>query len=199
MLTEYLLAKITLIIPVTLAWGYYSDTLLAREGDTGAFGELVKLYKDPIQRYLFKLTGDVEQAGDLTQDTFLKAYQNLNSIRSDLAFKPWLYRIATRTVHSAWRRTRLKNFISFDGEKLPGRNPTYDTVKNLEEKMAVRTALHEVPRSHRECLVLHFVEGFKYREIALTLGISEEAVRKRVARGKEIFKEAYKINGGELQ
>ena len=169
----------------------------ARDGDTGAFGELVKLYKDPIQRYLYKLTGDVEQAGDLTQDTFLKAYQNLNNIRSDLAFKPWLYRIATRTVHSAWRRARLKNFISFDGEKLPGRKLTEDTVKNLEQKLAVRTALHEVPRNHRECLVLHFVEGFKYREIALTLGISEEAVRKRVARGKEIFKEAYKINGGE--
>ena len=46
----------------------------ARDGDTGAFGELVKEYKDPIQRYLYKLTGDVEQAGDLTQDTFLKAY-----------------------------------------------------------------------------------------------------------------------------
>jgi RNA polymerase sigma-70 factor (ECF subfamily) len=171
---------------------------LAREGDAGAFGELVKLYKGPIQRYLYKLTGDVEQAGDLTQDTFLKAYQNLNSIRSDLAFKPWLYRIATRTVHSAWRRARLKNFINFDGENLPGKSQIEDTVKNLEEKLAVRTALHAVPRSHRECLVLHFVEGFKYREIALTLGISEEAVRKRVARGKEQFKEAYKINGGEM-
>ena len=169
----------------------------ACDGDTGAFGELVKLYKDPIQRYLYKLTGDVEQAGDLTQDTFLKAYQNLNSIRSDLAFKPWLYRIATRTVHSAWRWARLKNFISFDGQKLPGRKLTEDTVKNLEQKLAVRTALHEVPRNQRECLVLHFVEGFKYREIAVTLGISEEAVRKRVARGKEIFKDAYKINGGE--
>jgi RNA polymerase sigma factor (sigma-70 family) len=65
--------------------------------------------------------------------------------------------------------------------------------------MAVRTALHEVPSNQRECLVLHFVGGFKYREIAITLGISEDAVRKRVARGKEIFKDAYKYNGGEPQ
>ena len=71
--------------------------------------------------------------------------------------------------------------------------------RDIEEKMAVRTALREVPPNQRECLVLHFVEGFKYREIAVTLGISEEAVRKRVARGKEIFKDAYKFNGGKDQ
>ena len=170
---------------------------LARDGDTGAFGELVKVYKDPILRYLYKLTGDVEKASDLTQDTFLKAYQNLNSIRSDSAFKPWLYRIATRTVHSEWRRARLRVFIRFDGEKSPDGKLTEDTIKNFEEKIAVHNALQDVPQNQRECLVLHFVEGFKYREIAVTLGISEEAVRKRVARGKEIFKDAYKFNGGE--
>jgi RNA polymerase sigma-70 factor, ECF subfamily len=60
----------------------------ARDGDTGAFGEFVKVYKDPILRYLYKLTGDIEQASDLTQDTFLKAYENLNSIRSESAFNP---------------------------------------------------------------------------------------------------------------
>ena len=59
----------------------------------------------------------------------------------------------------------------------------------------MRHALLEVPRNQRECLVLHFVSGFKYYEIAATLGISEDAVRKRIARGKEIFRDAY--NGGE--
>ena len=173
--------------------------VLACGGDTDAFGELVKVYKDPIVRYLYKLTGDVEKASDLTQDTFLKAYENINSIRSEAAFKPWLYRIATRTVHSYWRRANLRNFISFDSSKPPAGEITEDTTKNIEEKMTLRIALRKVPQHQRECLVLHFVEGFKYREIATTLGISEEAVRKRVARGKEIFKDAYKSNGGEPQ
>jgi RNA polymerase sigma-70 factor (ECF subfamily) len=168
---------------------------LARNGDIVAFEELVKAYKNPILRYLYKLTGDIEKASDITQDTFLKAYKKLNSIRSESAFRPWLYRIATRTIHSYWRRDRLKIFISFDSAKLLQGKLTEDTVKNIEEKMAVRTALRKVPTNQRECLVLHFVEGFKYREIALTLGISEDAVRKRVTRGKEIFRKTY--DGGE--
>ena len=92
---------------------------LACKGNTAAFGELVNTYRDPILRYLYRLTGDMQKADDLTQDTFLKAYQNLSSIRLEAAFRPWLYRIATRTVHSYWRRARLKTFISFDGAKLP--------------------------------------------------------------------------------
>jgi RNA polymerase sigma-70 factor (ECF subfamily) len=168
---------------------------LAHHGDNVAFGELVKLYESPILRYLYRLTGDIDQASDLTQDTFLKAYINLNSIRSESSFKPWLYRIATRTAHSYWRRARLKIFISFDGSKSHDRRVIEDTTKNTEEQIAVLNALREVPPNQRECLVLHFVEGFKYKEIAVTLRISEDAVRKRIARGKEVFKNAY--NGGE--
>jgi len=165
---------------------------LARKGNTDAFGELVKTYRDLILRYIYRLTGDMEKADDLTQDTFLKAYKNLNSIRSEAAFKPWLYRIATRTVHSYWRRANLKKFISFDGVKTTG-----GTAENIEDKIDVRRALLEVPFKQRECIVLHFMGGFTYREIAANLGISEDAVRMRITRGKEIFKEAYKTNGGE--
>lgn len=168
---------------------------LARKDDTVAFGELVKTYRDPILRYLYRLTGDMEKASDLTQDTFIKAFQKINSIRSEPAFKPWLYRIATRTVHSHWRRVCLKTFISFDGAKPDLEQTMASPAENIDEKIDVQHALREVPHNQRECLVLHFVGGFKYREIAITLGISEEAVRKRVARGKEIFRDAY--NGGK--
>jgi RNA polymerase sigma-70 factor (ECF subfamily) len=168
---------------------------LARKGDTVAFGELVKTYRDPILRYLYRLTGDMEKASDLTQDTFLKAFQKINGIRSEPAFKAWLYRIATRTAHSYWRRARLRAFISLDGVKPSSEETIAAPAENIEEKIAVRRALLEVPRNQRECLVLHFVGGFKYREIAATLGISEDAVRKRIARGKEVFRDAY--NGGK--
>ena len=139
----------------------------------------------------------MEKADDLTQDTFLKAYKNLNSIRSEAAFKPWLYRIATRTVHSEWRRARLKVFIGFEGIKTTGGQTPVELAENIEDKIDVRRALLEVPFKQRECIVLHFMGGFTYREIAANLGISEDAVRMRITRGKEIFKEAYKTNGGE--
>ena len=169
--------------------------MLARDGDTDAFGEIVRHYKDPILRYLYRLTGDMERAQDLTQDTFIKAYQNIGGIRSQLSFRAWLYRIATRTAHSYWRRNRLRVLTGFDGVKSPEIQTAEDPARKVEEKTAVRRALLEVPSKQRECLVLHYVEGFKYREIAETLGISEDAVRKRVSRGKEIFRRLY--NGGE--
>ena len=168
---------------------------LARKGDTVAFGEIVKTHRDSILRYLYRLTGDMEKASDLTQDTFLKAFQKIDSLRSEQAFKAWLYRIATYTVHSYWRRARLRAFINFDDAKPSIENTIADMAENIEEKIAVRHALLKVPRNQRECLVLHFVSGFKYYEIAATLGISEDAVRKRIARGKEIFRDAY--NRGE--
>jgi RNA polymerase sigma-70 factor (ECF subfamily) len=170
---------------------------LACKGDTAAFGELVKTYRDPILRYLFRLTGDMEKANDLTQDTFLKAFQKITGIRSEAAFKPWLYRIATRTVHSYWRRANLKKFISFDSAKPPGGKIIAAPPENTEDKIDVRYALLAIPQNQRECIVLHFIGGFTYREIATTQGISEDAVRMRIARGKEVFKNAYKFNGGE--
>jgi len=165
---------------------------LARSGDKVAFGELVSLYKNPILRYLYRLTGDFEKASDLTQDTFVKAYKNLNDVRVDSNFKAWLYRIATNEASSHWRRVRILSFISFDGAKSPDK--TQDSTTIIEDKITTRDALKKVPLNQRQCLVLHFVEGFKYREIASTLGISEDAVSKRIERGKEAFKHAY--NGG---
>jgi RNA polymerase sigma-70 factor, ECF subfamily len=170
---------------------------LACKGDTAAFGELVKTYRDPILRYLFRLTGDMEKANDLTQDTFLKAFQKIGGIRSEAAFKPWLYRIATRTVHSYWRRVNLKKFISFDGDKPQDGKIIPAPAENTDDKIDVRHALVTVPQNQRECIVLHFMGGFTYREIAASQGISEDAVRMRIARGKEVFKNAYKFNGGE--
>jgi RNA polymerase sigma-70 factor (ECF subfamily) len=168
--------------------------VLARTGDTDAFGEIVRHYKFPVLRYLYRLTGDMEKAEDLTQDTFVKAFEGINGLRSQLALKSWLYRIATRTAHSYWRRNRLRVLIHVDDSKSPNSIAVEDSMRKVEEKMVVRRSLLEVPQHQRVCLVLHYVEGFKYREIAETLGISEDAVRKRISRGKQAFRRFY--NGG---
>ena len=67
----------------------------------------------------------------------------------------------------------------------------------MDEKIAIQEALNKVPEDQRTCLVLHLVEGFKYREIAETMEISEDAVRMRVARGKAAFQMVYR--GGEVR
>ncbi len=163
-----------------------------RRGNADAFGEVVERYQAAIFRYLLRLTGDYELARDLAQDTFVRAYQAILKTDSDLRLKAWLYRIATNAALQHRRRGRILSFVSFEEWR---RRPESRGSDDPPDTLAVQQALGRVPAEQRACLVLHYVEGFRYGEIALTLGISEEAVRKRVARGKQAFRRAF--SGGE--
>jgi RNA polymerase sigma factor (sigma-70 family) len=162
-----------------------------KAGDTEFFSEIIERYQIPIFRYLYRLTGNYENAKDLRQDTFMQAYQGIlkNDIR--VSFKAWLYRIATNNVLQLRRRKRILSFIPFlEGEE-KDLNKEDPPSKFTAEQLEIQDILGKLPEEQRICMVLHFVEGFKYREIADTLGISEEAVRKRVTRGSQVFKRLY--------
>jgi RNA polymerase sigma-70 factor (ECF subfamily) len=159
-----------------------------RNGKTDAFTEIVERYQMPIQRYLYRLTGDYAMSQDIAQQTFVQAFQNILKTTNTISFRSWLYRIATNNAWQYSRRKRLINFIHFNNnDTLPAMSTPDSTVDNL----AVKEALLKVPEKLRSCMVLHFVEGLKYNEIGETLGISEDAVRKRVKRGRQIFKKMY--------
>ena len=166
-----------------------------RSGNTDAFSDIVAHYQLPIQRYLYRLTGDLELAKDLTQDTFIQAYKGILKTDSELSLKAWIYRIATNNAYLHYRRKRRISFTPFSGLKKETEIPTEDCGAMTAETIAIQEALVKVPEEQRICLVLHLVEGFKYREIAETTGISEDAVRMRVARAKEAFQRIFQ--GGE--
>jgi len=168
---------------------------LVRAGEADAFAEIIEHYQASIIRYLFRLTGDYEMAKDLAQDTFIQAYKGILKTDAELSFRAWLYRIATNNALQLRRRKRLLSFIPFTSkeEDIPN---VGNQIDYPGETFAINEALLKIPEEQRTCLVLHFVEGFKYREIAETLGCSEEAVRKRVARGKKLFIGLYDREGG---
>ena len=168
---------------------------LVRAGEADAFAEIIERYQAPIIRYLYRMTGDYEMAKDLAQDTFIQAYKGILKTDAELSFKAWLYRIATNNVLQHRRRKKLLSFIPFTSRErnIPNAGNQTDC---LGEALAISEALLKVPEEQRTCMVLHFVEGFKYREIAETIGCSEEAVRKRVARGKKLFIGLYNLEGG---
>jgi RNA polymerase sigma-70 factor (ECF subfamily) len=168
---------------------------MMRAGNTDAFAEIVEHYQAPIIRYLYRLTGDRETARDLAQETFAQAYKAILKTDSELRLKAWLYRIATNNAWRYHRRRRLLSFVPFGDSHEPGIQAAAAQSDGMVEDMAVREALRKVPVDQRACLVLHFVEGFKYREIGETLGISEEAVRKRISRGKQVFRQLYDGGG----
>lgn len=167
---------------------------LVRSGNADAFADIIEHYQTPIQRYLYRLTGDYDLAQDLAQDTFIQAYKGILKTNAEISFRAWLYRIATNNVYQHRRRKRLISFINFSRLK----NEAEVSVDcETGETIAIQEALNKVPQEQRTCLVLHLVEGFKYKEIAQTLNISEDAVRMRVARGKEVFRREYR--GGEVK
>jgi RNA polymerase sigma-70 factor (ECF subfamily) len=167
---------------------------LVRDGETDAFAAIIEHYQAPIIRYLFRMTGDYETARDLAQDTFVQAYKGILKTEAELSFKAWLYRIATNNALQHHRRKRLLAFIPFSTKE--NENLAADNRADCQDTAAIQETLHKIPHDQRTCVILHFIEGFKYREIALTLGISEEAVRKRVARGRKLFIEEYNRGGG---
>ena len=172
----------------------------AVSGDHTAFAALVRRYEQRIQVYLRQMVGDADLASDLTQETFLAAYQALprwqpppdGSTRTADLLAPWLYRIATNRAisllrsHSARARLHPSGQLSTTG--IPGTAALEDAVIGRE---LLRAALRTLDEDDAACLVLHYVAGERYGEIAARLGISSEAVRKRVGRALTALRTAY--------
>ncbi len=168
-----------------------------RAGRTDAFSHVVERYQAPIARYLLRMTGNYEVAQDLAQDTFIQAYRGILKTSSDLSFKAWLYKIATNNARQYHRRRQLMSFLPLTGSESASVTGDDTLSDSVGDRLMVQEAMLQVPHARRTCMVLHFVEGLKYREIAEITGTTDEAVRKQVARGSKNFREAYAKLSGE--
>ena len=170
-----------------------------KSGDETAFDQLVAERTGDVFALLFRLTDDPEEARDLTQETFLRTFQNIGRFRGDADLKTWIYRIAVNQARNRWRwwRRRRKDVtVSLDasdsrseetlGSRLRDRssaNPEQETLAH-ERETALRVALSSLSRSYRETVILRDIEGLSYEEIAGTLEISVGTVKSRLARGR---------------
>jgi RNA polymerase sigma-70 factor, ECF subfamily len=164
------------------------DALLVaavRAGDPDAFETLVLRYQAPLFHYLRGFVGDPEQAGDLVQDTFLRAHQSIAGLADAGLLRVWLFRIAHNLACSHLRRRRLVRWIPL----LP-HHPS-PAGRSVVESAHVEASLAQVPADQRAPLLLHLVAGFSYAEVAALLGVSEGAVRMRISRGRAAFRAAY--------
>jgi len=173
------------------------DRLRAR--DMFAFDLLVQERSGEVYSLLYRLTEDAEEARDLTQETFLRAFRHIDSFRGDADLKTWLYRIAINQARNRWRwwKRRKKDVtISLDltdddnSEPLSARlssdnggNPEQDLLAR-ERESALLKALKTLKQDFREAVILRDIEGLSYEEIAATLEISVGTVKSRIARGR---------------
>src|SRR5271165_2240036 len=142
--------------------------------NTWSFEQIYDEYKTPIYNYVYHLVGDREQADDLTQDTFLKAFRALPKMDASLKLSAWLYRIATNTAYDALRRRKLIAWLPWqDLDHEPADVESADPQETIGTNELVRQALRQMAPTYRSALLLYTQEGFSYGEIARQLNIAE--------------------------
>jgi RNA polymerase sigma-70 factor (ECF subfamily) len=171
-----------------------------KAGEATAFDRLVQERSGEVYALLYRLTEDAEEARDLTQETFLRAFQHINRFRGDADLKTWIYRIAINQARNRWRwwrRRRRDVTVSLDlvddghaeplGARLrdhAGLDPEQETLAR-EREQTLMSALRSLSRSYRETVILRDIEGLSYEEIAAALEISIGTVKSRLARGRD--------------
>ena len=170
-----------------------------KRGEAAAFEEWVADRSGEIYGLLLRLTENSEEARDLTQETFLRAFQNIGRFRGEADLKTWIYRIAINQARNRWRwwrRRRRDSTLSLDATQgqtnqlliatlvESSANPEQQTLAH-EREVALRAALQKLGGSYRETVILRDIEGFTYEEIAATLRSNVGTVKSRLARGRQ--------------
>jgi RNA polymerase sigma-70 factor, ECF subfamily len=161
--------------------------LIARtkRGKVEAYNILVSRWEKRVFNYLLRLVGEREDAMDLSQEVFLKAYQSLGKLQDPSRFRPWLFRIAHNEAYSHLRRKRPE--VDLDGEA-PVRIQR-PRLEPLEVTLAVQSALERLSDDQREAIVLKIYQGFKFEEMAEVLSCPVSTVKSRVYSALDILKE----------
>jgi RNA polymerase sigma-70 factor (ECF subfamily) len=151
----------------------------AQRGEEQAFATLFELHKKRVYSVCLKMTRDVADAEDLTQEAFLQVFRNVNSFRGDSAFSTWLHRVAVNTVLMKLRRRQSAPLLSLD-EPLSAESPTLKrevgkadpSLCGAVDRIALGRAIEELPEGCRQIFNLHEVQGYQHHEIAQLLQCS---------------------------
>lgn len=159
-----------------------------RYGDTAAFEEVYLRFADMVFGLAVTLSGDREEAADMTQETFLRVYRHLGRFRGRSSLKTWIYRITVNCCRSGLRqrsRRRVEGPLEHLEELADPRSGPEEhvLVKDLGRRLTL--AIAELPVAFREAVVLRDVHGLSYSEIGAVLGVRIGTVRSRIARGRE--------------
>jgi len=147
-------------------------------GDADAFGRLYDMYVDRVYRHVYYRVGSIEDAEDLTQQVFLKAWQAIGRYKKTSSpFLAWLMRISHNLVIDFYRSKKDKAYLDFEIASRDSHSSP-ETVAEMEfDQQRVRRAILRLPADQQQVVLMSFIEGFPYAEIASALGKSEGAVR----------------------
>ncbi|WAM25516.1 RNA polymerase sigma factor [Myxococcus sp. NMCA1] len=176
----------------------------AQDGDVSAFEALVDAHRDKVYGLALRMTRSEADAAEITQDTFLSAYQHLRDFRGDAAFGSWVHRIAANHALMRLRHRRVAQAAEqeLQGPEFTERGsladyPQTDWSRDAEEKAldaelgsAIQQASDRLPEGYREVFLLKDVEGLSYEQIAEATGDSIPAIKSRLHRARLALREA---------
>lgn len=184
----------------------YGEQALARElrvGSVDAFNYLISLYHQPLYRFVLRLTNQADDASDIVQDVFLKAFRSAAHFEGRSSVKTWLYQIALNEAsnHRRWWHRHKRREMSLEAEDASGESwaerladggesPLCQAMR-AEQGRQLQCALQQVPEPFHAVLVLREIEGFSYDEIAAIVGVRVGTVKSRLVRGREMLRQRW--------
>ena len=178
----------------------------ARRGDEESFAALVEQNQGRIYNLALRMTGNPDDALELSQEAFLNAWKGLGKFQGDSSFATWLYRLTSNVcidfLRKEKRRGALSMTISLDDEEearqaeLPDeRYSPHVEAERRERRETLRAGLASLSEEHRKVLILRELEGLSYGEIAQTLELEEGTVKSRIARARLALRNYLKKQG----
>jgi RNA polymerase sigma-70 factor (ECF subfamily) len=176
--------------------------LIARcqRGDNEAFNLLVQRYERVVFNFAYRLAGNYDDANDVAQEAFVRAYSAMCTFRYDAAFSTWIFRITTNIFLDERKRRKIRNFTSLDevveldessvGRQIEDPSPTpEETVTSNERAGLITKAIQSLPEFQRTMIVLYHVERKSYEEIAEVMELPIGTVKSRMNRARLALKE----------
>ncbi len=159
----------------------------ALRGDSEAFATLVRRYERPVYHIALRTLKDAEEARDVAQEAFFKAYRSLRTFRAGAKFSTWIYSIAYHACCDRLNRRKRFSDDALPESADPGPGPEVTAIA-LEEAQRLRDAIALLPEKYRIVITLYHLQGRQYDEIAAVLGLPMGTVKTHLFRAKELLR-----------
>lgn len=163
------------------------------KGDTSAFGYFVDTYQDMALTIAYRICGNTQDAEDIVQNAFIKAFRNIHTFRQKSKFSTWLYRIVYNTAISETRTSVFNTvLVDYKHENIDGSFSDFDTmdrIENEERILLVKKAMEIIPKDESLLLTLFYLEDNSVKDISIIMGLTESNVKVRLHRARNRLKE----------
>lgn len=177
----------------------------SKAGDVEAFEALVEAYQKRIFNLAYRIVGNYDDAGDMTQEALIRVFKSIAGFREQSSFSTWIYRITTNVCLDEIRRKKNKKVLSLDEEihmedgemkrQFMNDDPLPDEIAEREElRRVVNEAIHSLPEDHRVIITLRDIQGLSYDEIANVLDCPSGTVKSRISRARNALKNILSTN-----